>query len=187
MFCVNCFAPHTNVVNSRPHKRTPAVWRRRKCPQCQHIFSTAEMPEPTANLQIHNAATGSLAAFNPGKLTISIANAFQHNEAKGKQEAWELMRTVTGILVTDYRHETTVQDITTVTHQVLQRYDGAAAMSYALQHGLLKEVRRRGKPKFSAASSPISPVLPAVETRVSPFRSHRTGRDTFRTPNESEH
>lgn len=187
MFCVNCLTPHTDVANSRPHKRTPTVWRRRRCPQCQHIFSTTEMPEPTSNLQIHNTATDGSATFNPGRLVISIANAFQHNEAKGKQEAWELMQTVTGILVSDCRNETTVHDIATVTHQILQNYDSAAAISYALQHGLLKEVRRRGRPSVSAASSLISPASPAPETQVSPFQSHRTGRDTFRTPNESGH
>ena len=40
MFCIKCFHAKTNVVNSRPKKKNPTVWRRRKCASCNYTFTT---------------------------------------------------------------------------------------------------------------------------------------------------
>ena len=43
MVCIVC-GSKTSVVNSRVARRSPKVWRRRKCNSCGNIFTTDEMP-----------------------------------------------------------------------------------------------------------------------------------------------
>jgi transcriptional repressor NrdR len=145
MFCIKCFNKDTQVTNSRPHKKQPSVWRRRYCPACGQIFTTDERPRLTASQKVWNHLSSESQPFNPGILTISIAKAFGHDPAGGKQSAWDLMETISNMLIIEYPSALSTDDIAAVTHQVLSRYDKTAGLQYALQHNLLAPVSPRRK------------------------------------------
>ena len=137
MFCIKCFHPKTSVVNSRPHKKSPSVWRRRKCAACHTIFTTDERPSLDGT-PVSETHSDTHSYFNIGILTISIANAFLHDRDTGKQQAHWLARSVETWLATEHTQLTT-HDIEAVTHQTLLRFDPLAAMQYAAQHRLISK------------------------------------------------
>lgn len=146
MFCINCFYPTTSVVNSRPNKEKPLVWRRRKCTKCGHNFTTEETPALRENKVIYK--DGKQVPFNLGKLTISIAKAFPHSENDAEYSSFELARTIEKKLSTEVEY-LQVADIAAFTHETLKRFDEIAGMQYAMQHGLLISVRKRGRPSVA--------------------------------------
>lgn len=145
MFCIKCFNPTTQVVNSRPHKKHPGVWRRRKCPHCGQLFTTDERPRLRDSQEVWHTNRKVTSRFNPGLLVISIANAFGHNPLAGKQAAWDLMETVVQTLTIEFPEGLSNDDIAAVTHQVIERFDARAGLQYGLQHDLLtgKAARKR--------------------------------------------
>ena len=138
MLCIYCLKPSTAVVNSRQHKKNPITWRRRKCLSCDSTFTTDEKPRIGNKMYVLNPKTKEESEFNPGRLVISIALAFQHDEAKGRQDAWHLMETIAALLVIEHPLSLTSDNIVRTTHQTLARYDKAAAIQYALHHHLLR-------------------------------------------------
>jgi transcriptional repressor NrdR len=147
MFCINCFHKNTSVVNSRPNKKQPGVWRRRQCGACGTIFTTRERPSLADNQPIH-LSDGKTDTFNLGKLVISIAQAFTHAPKKGQYAALWLAQTVEDMLSTE-REMITPQDIEATTHLVLKRFDELAAVQYAARHQLMVSLRRRpGRPSL---------------------------------------
>lgn len=146
MFCINCFHKKTHVTNSRPHKKSPSVWRRRQCPKCSTVFTTTERPSLADNKPI--SLPDSTDTFSLSRLTISIASAFTHDAQRARYDALWLAQTVEDILSTEYT-VITPEDITAVTHQVLKRFDELAAVQYAARHQLITMTRRRGRPSLS--------------------------------------
>jgi transcriptional repressor NrdR len=147
MFCINCFNPSTQVANSRPHKKRPSVWRRRKCSKCHTTFTTYERPSLTENKKI-TLPNGNDDIFNLGKLVISISNAFTHQPEEAKYQSLWLAQTIEDTLSTEYPIITT-DDIAAVTHQVLKQFDELAAVQYAARHRLIASTRKRGRPSLS--------------------------------------
>lgn len=148
MFCINCFHKNTAVSNSRPNKKQPQIWRRRKCPACGTVFTTYERPSLADNKPVHYP-DGSTSSFNLGKLIISIANAFTHASEEAKYNTLWLAQTVEDALSTQYK-TITPEDIEAVTHQTLKQFDELAAVQYAAQHQLIISARRRGRPSLRA-------------------------------------
>lgn len=163
MVCIYCLHTKTQVTNSRPHKKQPQIWRRRQCPRCDESFTTYERPSGD-DLQVitHN---GTLAAFNIGKLIISIARAAQHNQDQAQYDSLYLAQTVEleAIKQTANSLSTTKaspgkkkspsiksQEIAAIAHDTLKRFDELTAMQYAMQHHLIVSVRRRGRPSTIA-------------------------------------
>jgi transcriptional repressor NrdR len=146
MFCVNCFHKSTAVVNSRPHKKQPTVWRRRTCPNCGYTFTTYERPSLADNKPVH-LPSGKTDDFNLGKLVISISKAFTHSPKDAQYNALWLAQTVEDTLSTEHK-VITPEDIEAVTHQTLKRFDELAAVQYAAQHQLISSTRRRGRPSL---------------------------------------
>ena len=147
MFCINCFHPKTHVSNSRPHKKTPSIWRRRTCPACGKTFTTHERPTLRDNRSVHYADNRT-EPFNPGKLLLSIAAAFSHDQRAATHDSWALTETIEEILATDVQ-VITPDDIAAVTHAVLKRYDELAAIQYAAQQQLVTSLRKRGRPSLA--------------------------------------
>lgn len=147
MFCVNCFHRTTRVTNSRPHKKSPSVWRRRSCENCGTIFTTIERPSLADNKKIALPG-GATDTFNLGRLVISIASSFTHAPEKADYDSIWLAQTVEDILSTQYA-VITPDDIAVVTHQTLKSFDELAAIQYAAKHGLIASTKRRGRPSFS--------------------------------------
>ena len=147
MFCIKCFNPSTQVVNSRPQKRHPGVWRRRRCNNCGQIFTTDERPRVRDTQEVWDTSSNSSSAFNPGVLLISIANAFGHDPRRGQQVAWDLMETVIQILTVEFPDALSNDDIAAITHQVVERFDARAGLQYGLQHELLSAGTMRKRTK----------------------------------------
>lgn len=78
MVCVYCKSD-TLVINSRFQKRSNSVWRRRKCPKCQTIFSTNEkiIVELTWVVLLKD---NKRVNFNQDKLFISILDSLKHRQ-----------------------------------------------------------------------------------------------------------
>lgn len=146
MFCINCFHKQTSVINSRPHKKEPSVWRRRKCAACKTLFTTIERPSLRDNRSIY-LPDGATDHFNLGKLILSIASAFTHDPKKASYDALWLAQSVEDTLSTEYAIITR-DDIAAVTHQTLKRFDELAAVQYAAKHRLIASARRRGRPSL---------------------------------------
>lgn len=143
MICINCFHEKTAVINSRRQKKHASTWRRRHCPRCNLIFTTYELPALDDRPVLRH--DGSQQPFNLGRLTISISRSFQHNQQAGQNDSYHLAQTVEQQLIMQVVQPST-DDITAITHAVLQRFDPVAAVQYAAQHDLLTSQRRRGRP-----------------------------------------
>lgn len=156
MFCINCFHENTSIVNSRPHKKQPSVWRRRKCAECGAVFSTTEHPSLAENRPV-DAKNGSREPFNLGQLIISINEAFSHNPLDGKKYALWLAQTVEASLSTQHPRSLSSEDIEASAHAVLKRFDEVAALQYAAKHQLIisASTKRRGRPSLVSPERPI--------------------------------
>lgn len=145
MICINCFHAKTKVTNSRRHKKQPTVWRRRQCPDCQTIFTSYERPALDDQL-VHGEQTSR--PFYIGKLTISIAESFQHDPEKASLDSFHLAQTVEMKLLLA-KQTITTQLIAETTHQTLQHFDPIAGLQYAIKHQLITTTRRPGRPSAS--------------------------------------
>jgi transcriptional repressor NrdR len=152
MFCINCFSPSTAVANSRPNKKQPSVWRRRRCSECGTVFTTYERPSLADNKALQ-LPDGSQEGFNLGKLIISITKAFAHLPAEAAYNSLWLAQTVEDRLSTQ-REVITPEDIEAATHDVLHHFDELAAMQYAAQHHMITSTRRRGRPSWHGPGQP---------------------------------
>ncbi len=157
MFCINCFHTNTLVVNSRPHKTQPQVWRRRKCTNCGTIFTTRERPSLADNKLVY-LSDGKTDTFNLGRLILSIARACTHTPQDVRYNALWLAQTVEDTLSKELKI-ITPEDIEATTHAVLKRFDELAAVQYGAQHQLIFSARRRGRPSWREHEPPtdVSP------------------------------
>ena len=146
MFCINCFYHSTAVINSRPNKKEPVVWRRRHCIKCNTTFTTRERPSLTDSTEV-KLPSGDKELFSLGKLALSIAKSFTHSSKDAEYSSLPLAQTIETTLASQ-REVITPCDIEATTHSVLKRYDELAAMQYAAQHQLISSVRRRGRPSL---------------------------------------
>ncbi len=146
MFCVNCFHKNTAVTNSRPNKKQPLVWRRRRCPSCGTLFTTYERPSLADNKPIH-LPSGKTDTFNLGKLILSISKAFTHDPKAAEYHALWLAQTVEDTL-SSQRQQVTPEDIEATTHDILKKFDELAAVQYAARHQLIVSLSRRGRPSL---------------------------------------
>lgn len=132
MVCIQC-GSDTQVVNSRHQKRANQVWRRRKCVNCQAIFSTAETADYTASWTVI-AKNSAHAPFSRDTLFISLYNSLQHRST-AVSDAASLTATIMSKLaplVTDGALHAT--DIKTATQVALNRFDAAASVHYQAFH-----------------------------------------------------
>jgi transcriptional repressor NrdR len=146
MFCINCFHKNTTVTNSRPNKKQPQIWRRRKCVACGTIFTTYERPSLADNKRVQ-LQSGKTDTFNLGKLILSISKAFTHSPKSAEYDTLWLAQTVEDTL-SSQRETITPEDIEATTHDVLRHFDELAAVQYAAQHQLISTTRRRGRPSW---------------------------------------
>ncbi|HMH70394.1 MAG TPA: hypothetical protein VK502_03260 [Candidatus Saccharimonadales bacterium] len=158
MFCINCFHKNTAVTNSRPLKKHPVVWRRRRCPECGTLFTTYERPSLADNKPVL-LTDGKAATFNLGKLIVSIAKAFSHAPAQIDENVLWLAQTTEDTLSTS-KQTITPKIIADTAYSILKRFDELAAVQYAAQHQLISSVRRRGRPSLHEHEPPID-ALPS--------------------------
>lgn len=132
MVCINCSHQKTNVVNSRTHKSSAQVWRRRRCPECHCTFTTYERVSSTDELAVEDPS-GKKTPFNPGKLIVSILGCLNHSEEKAVQAFW-LVETVENQLFKKTNLLVTEKDIASVTYKTLTSFDKLAGEQYAVRH-----------------------------------------------------
>lgn len=147
MICIYSADEPTKVTNSRAHKKTPVVWRRRQGLVSGTTFTTYERPSLAENklLTLPNNQTDT---FNLGRLILSIAAAFSHNPHAAKYDSLWLAQTVEDTLSMQPGTLTPVT-IAQATYATLKRFDELAAIQYAARHHLVTNVRRRGRPSIS--------------------------------------
>lgn len=155
MFCINCYYPDTKVTNSRPHKKQPSIWRRRRCQACGLTFTTLESPDISGILHVRNAKTGAVETYEKGVLLISILTAL-HSAGGRPGDAYWLTETVEQHALSYLRdHQGTVKHIGTDTlrdlaYETLSAYHQVAGLSYGAAHGLIaggSQKRRPGRPR----------------------------------------
>lgn len=147
MICINSSNEPTKVVNSRASKKVPVVWRRRLGLYSGITFTTYERPALAENKPVV-LPNGSKDTFNLGKLLLSIASSFSHNEKSAQYDSLWLAQTIEDKLSME-ADLLTPERIAQTTHDTLKRFDELAAVQYAARHQLISNVRRRGRPSFS--------------------------------------
>ncbi len=132
MVCTYC-GSETRVSNSRHQKRANNVWRRRKCLQCDRIFSTIEQVDYERSWLVLYA-DGSERPFLRDRLLTSLYKSLQHRPT-ALPDAIGLTATIIGKL------GRTIQDggvtstaIGAITYLSLQRFEATAAIFYAAYH-----------------------------------------------------
>lgn len=91
MVCPFC-SKDTQVINSRPQKRTNGVWRRRHCYGCERIFTSIEKADLDSSVRVQKRS-GDLEPLSEAKLMISLYRALEHHE-NAPDMAFELSQTV---------------------------------------------------------------------------------------------
>lgn len=147
MISLNSSDTSTTVVNSRPSKKSPIVWRRRKGVPSGQIFTTYERIS-LAEVKPIMLPNGNQATFNLGKLLISVAKSFSHNTHAAEYESLWLAQTVEAKLCMS-SDTLTPSSIAQETYQTLKRFDAIAAINYGAKHGIISTVRRRGRPSLN--------------------------------------
>lgn len=146
MFSLNSLHEQTKVINSRASKKSPIVWRRRQGIDSGDTFTTYERPALAENKKIIKK-DGTTDTFNLGRLLLSVAASFHHNEHSAKYDSLWLAQTIEDALSMDAK-ELTTERITQITYSTLKRFDELAAVQYAAKHRLISSVRRRGRPSL---------------------------------------
>jgi len=133
MFCIYC-GSETEVVNSRPKQKIPAVWRRRRCNSCKSIFSSREKPDLSSSIKVQNSS-GNLEPFSEDKLYLSIKDSLSHREAYQAQ-ARQLTDTVIGKLLPCQSGILKTDEIIPAAYKIIRRFDRPAATYYKSHHRL---------------------------------------------------
>ena len=128
MVCIYCGAS-TSVTNSRLQSKLNRVWRRRRCNECNSIFTTLEAIDEQKSIMVLD--NESLTPFSLDKLFISIYESCRHQDSAANN-ARALTDTVLGKVLKTARLNPTItkQDIQRATYKTLQRFDNAAAVHY---------------------------------------------------------
>lgn len=143
MFCIKCFSKSTSVINSRPLKRSPSTWRRRKCTVCAYTFTTSETVALEDYLQIDTIP------FSIPRLAVSLTLVISSDNTPADSAYW-LARTVGEQLLLERKSSVSREDLLRTTHQVLTRYNPSAGLQFALRHHLVETtaIPRRGRPSL---------------------------------------
>ena len=147
MKCIYSENEPTRVVNSRANKKAPIVWRRRQGVASGVTFTTYERPSLAENKPV-TLPNDKQDTFNLGRLIISIAAAFTHDDHAAKYDSLWLAQTVEDRL-SMHEGALTPQLIAEATYAALKRFDELAAVQYAAKHKLINSIRRRGRPSIA--------------------------------------
>lgn len=131
MKCVYC-GSSTRVTNSRHQKKANQVWRRRKCENCDAVFTTLEGVDTYQALSVRRNKLSE--PFSRDRLLLDVYDSLRHRKT-ALQDATELTSTILAQLYPMIANGSLERDtIVLMTITVLERYDVAAAISYAAFH-----------------------------------------------------
>ena len=131
MVCIYCGSA-TQTINSRAKKKH-SVWRRRKCVNCDAVFTTSERPDWEHTL-IFQASPKSLQPFSRDKLLLSLNDSLKHrNDAT--EAATALTDTILQRMIPKISSATVLRnDLIVIATEVLHRFDKSAAVAYTAFH-----------------------------------------------------
>jgi transcriptional repressor NrdR len=132
MVCVQC-GQKTDVINSRPQRRTNQVWRRRACQSCGAVFSTQETADYSGAWVVLGASKHP-APFSRDRLFLSLYDSCRHRTT-ALRDAAALADTVISKLQPHIKDGALAREYIVTTAQVaLTRFDPVAGMHYAAYH-----------------------------------------------------
>lgn len=131
MNCPYCHNP-TKVTNSRSRSNNSQIWRRRRCKNCQSIWTTHEQLDPSTSHKI-KSKNNSLQPFSRDKLFLSINDSLNHRKT-AIDDATALTDTVLQQVLTLKSAIIQITEILTITHHVLANFDPTAAAVYKAKH-----------------------------------------------------
>ena len=150
MICIKCSAD-TKVTNSRPHKKTPSVWRRRECRACGTVFTTSEVVADNTYRFRVSAVDGSMTDFSLPRLMLSIVPSLSHREnSLVADEAYWLAQTVAQSVQATATDIVTTEALSLEAYETVSFFDATAGLQYGAKHGLIKNTAqrpRRGRPR----------------------------------------
>lgn len=150
MICINC-SNETKVTNSRPHKKTPSVWRRRQCKACGTLFTTMEIVADNAYVFRVVKAGAIPDDFSLPRLMMSVAASLAHRPTHASaDEAYWLAQTVAQNIQATATDTVTARALAEETWKVVSHFDATAGIQYGARHGLLQNTAqkpRRGRPR----------------------------------------
>jgi transcriptional repressor NrdR len=133
MVCIHCGSA-TQVINSRPQRRSNQVWRRRQCIKCRAVFTTTETTQYDAAWVVRGKAGTLLQPFSRDKLFLSLYESCRHRQtAEGDASALTetVMKKLSAQVVDGVIDSRTVARIAQV---ALNRFDKAASVHYQVFH-----------------------------------------------------
>lgn len=131
MVCIYC-GGKTNTVNSRKRMHGLSTWRRRRCLDCEAVFTTEETINLEQSLRVKRASSP-LEPFLYEKLYLDVYNAVSHRKT-AHTDAKGLSATIVSKLIPCKNGILHSSEIKTASSEVLKRFDNAAATYYEARH-----------------------------------------------------
>jgi transcriptional regulator NrdR family protein len=152
MICIKC-SSETKVTNSRPHKKTPSVWRRRECKACGTVFTTTEVIADNTYQFTVVSPDRAVTEFSLPRLMFSIAEALNHRQNTSvADESYWLAQTVAQAVQATATDTITSGALASHVLDTLSNFDATAGIQYGARHGLIQNTAqkpRRGRPRTS--------------------------------------
>lgn len=130
MVCIYC-GEKTQTVNSRGNSKGHQVWRRRKCTNCNAVFTTDEQAD--LGLAIRVKTESSLQPFLYEKLYSDVYDSLTHRKT-AYTDAKGLTATIISKLIPCKSGVLETKEIKEAVFSVLNRFDKAAATHYQAHH-----------------------------------------------------
>lgn len=145
MICIKC-SNDTKVTNSRPHKKTPSVWRRRQCKACGTVFTTSEVIADSTYQFVVTVADGSTKYFSLPRLMLSIVPSLSHRSSMAvADESYWLAQTVAQTVQATATDSITADALAEETYRTVSFFDATAGLQYGARQGLIKNTSQRPK------------------------------------------
>jgi transcriptional repressor NrdR len=141
MICHKCLHTRTRVTNSRVHKKTAQVWRRRYCEKCGSTFTTYERLALSDEITVKNK-NGEIQPFNSGILIIDLFDALERSDTNPAANAYWLARSIEDDIAVFQADPITTDRIKQLSHDTLSRFNTLAGIQYAAKHKLLDKIKR---------------------------------------------
>lgn len=132
MVCVHC-GGDTQVINSRPQKRSNTVWRRRKCLKCGSLVSSEETVDFATAWRVRDRQ-GGLTPLRRDRLFISLYKSLGHREAALTDAAGLTTTVITKVTQAAQGGVLSTALIAQAAMVALSRFDKVAASHYQAFH-----------------------------------------------------
>lgn len=136
MICPFCLHKKSEIYNSRSTNQGFVTWRRRRCLQCQKVFTTQETYDPSKNWYVVKDKSRR-DRYSRAKLAMSLVRACDHRLGQQDDATWYLFEIVEQkllpIAAKNEQHITAATIIEQVS-AVLKRFDAAAYVKYLSYH-----------------------------------------------------